>query len=207
LVKGARVQDRQSKEETLEWKEHARVFLQNCYLESADQKKEYKLPKKIERLATFYLLHACDWQLQSMGLDGYALYFPVEVGPQLPIEKRPLLIENMDSSPQNLCKEFHQTPIEFKTRHFGKPSNELHERAASSMSTSRGNGYGNAQDTTNPPDQIKNMTSQSSGITYKTRKHGMLAYQANCCYSLQQDSVCKLLPTTTSGGLTMLTCI
>lgn len=87
--------------EQTQWRKVAMVFLTSCLLEAEDEEAKSKLPKKIERLSSYYLLHACDWQLQGQGLPGYMWYFP-SIGPQLPVERRPLLIENMDSGSQNV---------------------------------------------------------------------------------------------------------
>lgn len=89
------------------WREHSLIFLTPCLLEAEDEVAKKKLPKKVERLSSFYLCHACDWQLQGQGLSGYVWYVPVSVGPELSIETRPLLIENMDSGSQNVCKAFY----------------------------------------------------------------------------------------------------
>ena len=93
-------------EEKVQWRLDAKLFLENCLLEAGDVDEKKKLPKKLERLASFYLLHACEWQLQGMGLPGYAAYLPV-FGPELPIETRPLLVENMDSASTNVCKTYY----------------------------------------------------------------------------------------------------
>ena len=92
--------------EKVQWRHEARMFLENCLLEDSDNADKQKLPKKLDRLASFYLLHACEWQLQGLGLPGYDAYFPT-VGPQWPIEQRPLLVENMDSGSTNVCKTFY----------------------------------------------------------------------------------------------------
>ena len=89
--------DTMSKPEHVEWKENARTFLLECFLDSEGDKKQVKLPKKMDRLASFYLLRACELQLQGQGLQGYSLYFAENTKADVPIEKRPLLVENMDS--------------------------------------------------------------------------------------------------------------
>lgn len=94
------------KQEFVERRRAAAVFLASCLLEADDDEAKTKLPKKLERLSSYYLLHACDWQLQGQGLPGYSWYFPC-FGPQLAPESRPLLIENMDSGSQNMCKTFY----------------------------------------------------------------------------------------------------
>jgi len=105
-VRGTRVGENVSKEEKSEWKLQARVFLQECLLQSVEEGKA-KLPKKMDRLASFYLLHACEKILQGQGLPGYTHYYDSNTDSEVAIEKRPLLIENMDSGSQNMCKAFY----------------------------------------------------------------------------------------------------
>ena len=64
------------KKEKAQWKEDALVFLKSCLLEAEVSEAANKLTKKLERLSTFYLLHAVEGQLQFMGLPGFALYLP-----------------------------------------------------------------------------------------------------------------------------------
>ena len=58
------------------WKKHAKTFLQEAMVLDGENKTKSQLPKKFERLASFYLTHACDRQLQCLGLPGYAWYLP-----------------------------------------------------------------------------------------------------------------------------------
>lgn len=93
-------------EDVAKWRSSARLFLESCLLENEDEAARKQLPNKVERLSSFYLLHACEWQLQGQGLPGYIAYLP-SFGPQLPVERRPLLVQNMDSGSQNVCMTFY----------------------------------------------------------------------------------------------------
>ena len=66
-------------------------------MEDAHEKTKTELPKRLDRLAAFYACHAGDWQLQAMGIAGYAAFFSSNTPDGCPIESRPMLIECQDS--------------------------------------------------------------------------------------------------------------
>ena len=93
------------KEEKSSWKRAAVAFLQAAYDMDQEEDAIKKMPHKLNRLASFYLAHACDKQLQACGVGGYKKFFPVDAD-GTPFERRPLLIENQDSYSVNTCKSF-----------------------------------------------------------------------------------------------------
>eukprot|EP00971_Amphidinium_carterae_P339081 6476688-Amphidinium_carterae.1 len=90
------------------WKQHALKFLQEAVESASGNSKKTGLPKKLERLSSFYLLHANDRQLQSLGFNGYADFYessnPRPWREGMGYHNLPLLVEIMDSGSQNVCK-------------------------------------------------------------------------------------------------------
>ena len=85
------------------WRKTAAIFLKACALEAENEKAKDLLPKEMDRLSSFYLAHACDKQLQGQGWT-YKRFFESETPAYVAIERRPLLVENMDSGSINACK-------------------------------------------------------------------------------------------------------
>ena len=73
-------------------------------MEDAHEKTKTELPKRLDRLAAFYACHAGDWQLQAMGIAGYAAFFSSNTPDGCPIESRPMLIECQDSYSVNMSR-------------------------------------------------------------------------------------------------------
>ena len=106
-IRGKDVTLNVTREEKITWKANAMKFVRECRLEQEEEDAKCTLPKKLERLYAFYLLHAKDAQLRSMGLGGYAVYFKDNTPPGVAIEKRPLLLDNQDSYAVNVSKTFY----------------------------------------------------------------------------------------------------
>ena len=103
--RGMRLGQKVEKEEKVKWKEISLAFLEDCrrgYDEEGSELK--KVAKAPERLATFYLVHATDWQLRVAGFRGYSTFFKENTPGFAQVEERPLLIENQDSYAVNTAK-------------------------------------------------------------------------------------------------------
>ena len=106
-VRGCNVGLRVKKDEKATWRLEAKVFLTEAFAADAEDKKTTLLPLKLDRLASFNLLHANERMLQGQGMNGYIDFYP-ESSPRpypdgMSIDRLPLLIQNMDSGSQNMC--------------------------------------------------------------------------------------------------------
>ena len=101
--------DAATPEEKRTWQQVARLFLKECAQEEAENSELEKimLPKRLERLASFYATHASDWQWQVSCGFGYSKVFKENTPKGTPIEQRALIVENQDSYSVNSCKMFY----------------------------------------------------------------------------------------------------
>ena len=109
MARGTKATCEVTKQEKAKWKEDALSFLRECWqMQTAEAvKRQHELPKKLDRLSSFYLLHSTDWQYQVSGVGGYATFFEANTSAGLPIELRPLCIENMDRYSVNVTKAYY----------------------------------------------------------------------------------------------------
>ena len=106
MVRGTKVSSKVTTHEKLEWKKISFQFLEDCKADEKEEESNFKKSTKpLDRLATFYMVHATDWQLQVSGvINGYAKFFEQNTPADCPIECRPMLIECQDSYSVNTAK-------------------------------------------------------------------------------------------------------
>ena len=77
MVRGTKVSSKVTTHEKLEWKKISFQFLEECKADEKEEESNFKKSTKpLDRLATFYMVHATDWQLQVSGvINGYAKFF------------------------------------------------------------------------------------------------------------------------------------
>ena len=103
--RGVNIGEKVTVHEKVEWRKLSTAFLEECKRDEQEEETEFrKKTKPLDRLATFYLMHSTDWQMQVCGMKGYIEFFASKTKEGCPIEERPLLVECQDSYSVNTCK-------------------------------------------------------------------------------------------------------
>ena len=77
-ARGASTGETVTKTEKWDWCKKGLEFLREALIEGGSKNALQCDDAKLKRLASFYMMHAEDWQMQCSGVAGFKLFYPVE---------------------------------------------------------------------------------------------------------------------------------